>query len=203
MDCSPPGSSVRGNSPMDEDSVHKDTRQGYWRGCYALLQEISPTQGSKPHLMSPALAGRFFTTSALGGPLDCYLLPLKVQVRGRKKRGDREKLRQGGPIPKFLMLEPSSNPWQRMVVSEGVKHAESGRSPISSEFERHRQIPAPALGAACWGGWKSAIPASFRGLQVTLGSWKGFARLSVESPTQSSLGGGEASLRGSVGRPPP
>ena len=110
--------------------------------------------------MSPALAGRFFTTSALGGPLDCYLLPLKVQVRGGKKRGDREKLRQGGPIPKFLMLEPSSNPWQRMVVSEGVKHAESGRSPISSEFERHRQIPAPALGAACWGGWKSAIPAS-------------------------------------------
>ena len=76
---------------MDEDSVHKDTRQGYWRGCYALLQEISPTQGSKPHLMSPALAGRFFTTSALGGPLDCYLLPLKVQVRGGKKRGDREK----------------------------------------------------------------------------------------------------------------
>ena len=32
-----------------------------------LLQRISPTQGLKPHLfMSPALAGRFFTTSTTG-----------------------------------------------------------------------------------------------------------------------------------------
>ena len=32
--------------------------------CNALLQEIFPTQGSNPCLMSPALASRFFTTSA-------------------------------------------------------------------------------------------------------------------------------------------
>ena len=183
MDCSLQGSSVHGVLPwtriLSTMIQGKDTEAG----CCALLQEIFPTQGSKPHLMSPALAGRFFTTSALGSPLDCYLLPLKVQVRWRKKRGGREKLRQGGPIPKFLKLEPSSNPWQRMVIS-GVKHTEFSRSPINSESERHRQIPAPALGAACWGGWKSAIPASFWGLQVTLGSWKGFARLSVKSPTQ-------------------
>ena len=33
-------------------------------GCHALFQEIFPTQGLNPHLLSPALAGGFFTTSA-------------------------------------------------------------------------------------------------------------------------------------------
>ena len=34
-------------------------------GCHALLQEIFPTQGLNMCLMSPALAGGFFTTSAM------------------------------------------------------------------------------------------------------------------------------------------
>ena len=33
-------------------------------GCHALFQGIFPTQGSNLSLMSPALLGRFFTTSA-------------------------------------------------------------------------------------------------------------------------------------------
>ena len=33
-------------------------------GCHALLQGIFPTQGSNLQLMSPALAGGFFTSSA-------------------------------------------------------------------------------------------------------------------------------------------
>ena len=33
-------------------------------GCHALLQGIFLTQGSNPCLLSPALAGGFFTTSA-------------------------------------------------------------------------------------------------------------------------------------------
>ena len=48
LDCSPPGSSVRGDSPG------KNTRVG----CHALLQGIFPTQGSNP---DPHNAGRFFT----------------------------------------------------------------------------------------------------------------------------------------------
>ena len=40
MDCSPPGSSVRGDSPG------KNTRAD----CHALLQRIFPTQGSNPGL---------------------------------------------------------------------------------------------------------------------------------------------------------
>ena len=41
------------------------SRQYTGVGCHALLQGILPTQGIEPKsLMSPALAGRFFTTSA-------------------------------------------------------------------------------------------------------------------------------------------
>ena len=40
MDCSPPGSSVHGDSPDKNIGV----------GCYALLQGIFPTQGSNPGL---------------------------------------------------------------------------------------------------------------------------------------------------------
>ena len=41
MDCSPPGSSVQGDSPGKNTGVC----------CYALLQVISPTQGSNPGLL--------------------------------------------------------------------------------------------------------------------------------------------------------
>ena len=41
MDCSPPGSSVHGDSPGKNARV----------GCHALLLEIFPTQGSNPHLL--------------------------------------------------------------------------------------------------------------------------------------------------------
>ena len=54
QDCSPPGSPVHGDSPGKKTGV----------GCHALLQGIFPTQGSGLYLLSPALAGRFFTTSA-------------------------------------------------------------------------------------------------------------------------------------------
>ena len=41
MDCSLPGSSVRGDSPGKNTGV----------GCHALLQGIFPTQGLNPHLL--------------------------------------------------------------------------------------------------------------------------------------------------------
>ena len=41
MDCSPPGSSVHGDSPDKNTGV----------GCHALLQGIFPTQGSNPYLL--------------------------------------------------------------------------------------------------------------------------------------------------------
>ena len=54
MDCSPPGSSVHGDSPGKDTGVD----------CHALLQGLFLTQGLNICLMSPALAGGFFTTSA-------------------------------------------------------------------------------------------------------------------------------------------
>ena len=54
MDCSPPGSSVYGDSPGKNSGM----------GCHALLQGIFLTQGSNLGLMSPALADGFFTSNA-------------------------------------------------------------------------------------------------------------------------------------------
>ena len=54
MNGSPPGSSVHGFS-----------RQEYWSGLPCLPPGDLPNPGVKPaSLLSPALAGRFFTTSA-------------------------------------------------------------------------------------------------------------------------------------------
>ena len=50
IDCSPPGSSVHGNSPGRNTGV----------GCHALLQGILPTQGWTQVF---CIAGRFFTTN--------------------------------------------------------------------------------------------------------------------------------------------
>ena len=63
MDCSPPGSSVLGDSPGKNPGV----------GCHALPQEIFPTL----HLLSPALAGGFFTTHP--GCRDCHPKDLNLQ----------------------------------------------------------------------------------------------------------------------------
>ena len=90
MDCSPPGSSVRlhckGLSSGEwqqaglsdggvggggeRDSPGKNTGVG----CHFLLQGIFPTQRSNLCLMSPALAGGFFTTSAL----PFFFLPFSI-----------------------------------------------------------------------------------------------------------------------------
>ena len=52
MDCSPPGSSVNGNSPgKDTRVVCHALLQGTGTGCYFLLQGIFPNQGSNPHLL--------------------------------------------------------------------------------------------------------------------------------------------------------
>ena len=61
VDCSPPGSSVRGDSPGKNTGV----------GCYALLQGVFPMQElNLVSLMSPALAGRFFSTGTIWEALE-------------------------------------------------------------------------------------------------------------------------------------
>ena len=57
MDCSPPGSSVHGNSPG------KNTRVG----CHFILQEIFPTHGSNP------------------GPLHCRQILYRLNYQGSRK----------------------------------------------------------------------------------------------------------------------
>ena len=62
MDCSPPGSSVHGDSPG------KNTRVG----CHALLQGIFPTQGSNPDL--PHCKQVLYQLSYQGSPRDILYL---------------------------------------------------------------------------------------------------------------------------------
>ena len=72
MNCSPPGSSVHGFS-----------RQEYWSGLPCPPPGDLPDPGIKPaFLLSPALAGRFFTTSASfpGWPSKSCLAPLYLMV---------------------------------------------------------------------------------------------------------------------------
>ena len=57
MDCSPPGS-----------SVHGILQAGILEGVAVLSPEDLPDPGIEPALMSPALAGGFFTTSATWEP---------------------------------------------------------------------------------------------------------------------------------------
>ena len=63
MDCSPRGSFVQGIP-----------RQECWSGLPFLTPGDLPNQGIKPtSLVSPALAGGFFTTSPPGKPMYVYI----------------------------------------------------------------------------------------------------------------------------------
>ena len=77
MDCSPPGSSVHG------DSLGKNTGVS----CHTLLQWMFLAQRSNPRLMSPALGDRFFTTESPWKPWNplrtCINSPLSI-IRGKK-----------------------------------------------------------------------------------------------------------------------
>ena len=59
MDCSPPGSSVHGDSPGKSTGV----------GCHALLQGIFSTQWSNTHLLS---GGSFTTSTTWEAPIGFY-----------------------------------------------------------------------------------------------------------------------------------
>ena len=61
MDCSPPGSSVHGDSPGKNTGL----------GCHALLQEIFPTQGSNPGL--PRCRQILYHLRHQGSPSICAL----------------------------------------------------------------------------------------------------------------------------------
>ena len=65
-------------------------------GCHALFQGIFPIQGSNPSLMSPALAGGFFTASHLGFPSNsdgkafASMQEICVQSLGQKEHLEKE-----------------------------------------------------------------------------------------------------------------
>ena len=99
MDCSPPGSSVHGNSPGKTTGVR----------CCSLLQEIFPTQGLNPRLLHlPSLAGRFFTTSR-DLPKPEQLKPIALDL-GRAEVGTYHKVLKQLPHSRQLLCTSSFNP---------------------------------------------------------------------------------------------
>ena len=76
LDCSPPGSSVRGGSPGKNTAA----------GSHSLLQGIFPTQGSTLRLMC-CTAGRFFRAEpSLGKLADIFPFEKKLSRKiGIKK----------------------------------------------------------------------------------------------------------------------
>ena len=71
VDCSPPGSSVHGDSPGKNTGV----------GCHALLQGIFPTQGSNPPLLCLLHCWWifFYLLSYLGSP-KLYIVSLYIII---------------------------------------------------------------------------------------------------------------------------
>ena len=70
------------------------SRQEYWSGLPFPPPGNVPDPGIKPmSLVSPALAGRFFTLAQLGKPLTCSLLRSNEDtlVRFRRKKGSLDK----------------------------------------------------------------------------------------------------------------
>ena len=95
MDCSPPGSSVHGDSPGKKSRV----------GCHVLLQVIFPTQGSNPAL--PHCRRILYCLSHQGSPVVSIFLPfpnchvrtdswakslMLGKIEGRRRRG-RQRMR--------------------------------------------------------------------------------------------------------------
>ena len=72
MDCSPPGSSVHGDSPGKNTEV----------GCYFLLQGIFLTQGSNPGLLHCRQS--LYRLSCQGSPYTSSFLKPVLTLRGKK-----------------------------------------------------------------------------------------------------------------------
>ena len=85
-------------------------RQEYWTALPFPPPGCLPDPGIKP--ASPALAGRFFTTAPLGGPIRLLLLIMQMgRLRLREMQVD------DITVPELLHLEPRSN---RNNISDGA-----------------------------------------------------------------------------------
>ena len=114
MDYSPPGSSVHRIPPARKLE------------CHFFFQGIFPTQGLNPCLMSPALAGRFFTTKHhRGSPYQFCCCEVTSVVSDSVRPIDGSP--PGSPVPGTLQARTlewvaisfsSAWRWKRSVVSD-------------------------------------------------------------------------------------
>ena len=97
MNCSPPDSCVHGDSPGKNTGV--DHR--------AFLREIFPTYGLNPCLMSPALAGGFFTSSTTW---EAQLLTTRSCIKHNFMRARHHWNRKHKLLKSYTVIRSLSNP---------------------------------------------------------------------------------------------
>ena len=76
-------------------------------GCHAFLQGILLTKGSNPGLMSPALAGRFFTTSTTWEACPGGSMVKNLPDMQRRWEIQVQSLGQEGPLEKKMATDCS------------------------------------------------------------------------------------------------
>ena len=123
MDCSPPGSSVHGDSPGENTGV----------ACHALLQGIFPTQGSNPGLPHCRPPG---TPSPLLGSLICSRCEIRNRKICRPERSSNWAAKWGpedvGPKP---WNELSAEGWEEVgAESRGSPRCTPGASPVTQKW---------------------------------------------------------------------
>ena len=116
MDCSPPGSSVHG------DSLGKNTRVG----CYALLQGIFPTQGPNPGLLHCRC---ILPSEPPGKPLKRLLWKERLDVfsDGVTSGSGLSTLATGRSVSMLARHSYKGN-WRQMCPREKWKHRELTQS---------------------------------------------------------------------------
>ena len=124
-------------------------------GCHFLLQGIFLTLGLHLPLVSPALAGGFFTTVPLGKP---FYMWEDAEVRAHWNRSFDKHLSSLGPASSsFPSWIPSGRTTGAAAGAEGSAYLSPSR--VSSEL---------TTGGDCSGGWVDALMAA-----TSFVSWRG------------------------------
>ena len=128
MDCSPPGSSAVGFS-----------RQEYWSGLPCPPSGDLPNPGTEPvSRMSPALAGRFFTTSASWEPLSgSYWRSFSIQYTAYRTHKLRQENKQG--------KKQGISRVQAQASLRGTKHRVEDRGSREAWLWRRKDTPITYL----------------------------------------------------------
>ena len=170
VDYSPPGSSVRADSPGKNTGV----------GCHALLQGIFPTQGLNPHLLHCRQILYCLRCQVSPLPNSClFQEPQKGNLSGNKVTADVRDLGEvilglGGPSYKATVV------LRRRKAARGHGQTPGGSGPHAQGDGGRRRVSPPqakehqgllATPGAERKAWSRLFPSPFRGTTALLRAW--------------------------------